>query len=84
MGDLDAADVRRAVAAIAEGFAAQRGERQQRVGLERADLDALAGAGCNAPGSRPNGAGCGRTSPPRPARSARSTGRSPAVTRRWP
>ena len=27
------------------GFAAQRGERQQRVGLERADLDALAGAG---------------------------------------
>ena len=61
MGDLDAADVRRAVAAIAEGFAAQRGERQQRVGLERADLDALAGAGCNAPGCRPNGAGCGRT-----------------------
>jgi alkylation response protein AidB-like acyl-CoA dehydrogenase len=43
--DVDAAQVRQAVAAVAEGFAAGRGERQQRVRLDQADLDALAEAG---------------------------------------
>ena len=50
MGDLDAADVLQAVAAIAEGFSAQRGERQQRAGLDQADLDALAAAGLHRTG----------------------------------
>ena len=50
MGDLDAADVLQAVAAIAEGFSAQRGERQQRAGLDQADLDALTAAGLHRTG----------------------------------
>jgi alkylation response protein AidB-like acyl-CoA dehydrogenase len=37
--------VRQAVAELAQGFAAERGERQQRRQLDPADLEALAGAG---------------------------------------
>ncbi len=40
-----AAAVRQAVAALAQGFAAARGERQQRRGLDPTDLEALAAAG---------------------------------------
>jgi alkylation response protein AidB-like acyl-CoA dehydrogenase len=41
----DAAAVREAVAALAQGFAAERGERQQRRRLDPTDLEALAAAG---------------------------------------
>ena len=41
----DAARVREAVAALAQGFAAERRERQQRDRLDPADLEALAAAG---------------------------------------
>jgi alkylation response protein AidB-like acyl-CoA dehydrogenase len=40
-----AAAVRQAVAALAQGFAAERGERQQRRRLDPTDLEALAAAG---------------------------------------
>lgn len=43
--DVDAADVRQAVADVAAGFARGRGERQQRVALDPDDLDALRAAG---------------------------------------
>jgi len=43
--DVDAADVRQAVAELAAGFALERGERQRRVGLDPVDLDALRAAG---------------------------------------
>jgi alkylation response protein AidB-like acyl-CoA dehydrogenase len=45
MGDLDSAEVLQAVTEVAADFAARRSERQQRVGLERDDLDALVAAG---------------------------------------
>ena len=43
--DVEAADVRRAVARLSEKFVSQRSERQQRVRLDPADLDELRAAG---------------------------------------
>lgn len=42
---MDGADVRRGVAKVAQGFASQRAERQQRTGLDPADFELLADAG---------------------------------------
>jgi alkylation response protein AidB-like acyl-CoA dehydrogenase len=43
--DVDVTEIRRAVSDLAAGFATERAERQQRGGLEQADLDALVAVG---------------------------------------